>query len=87
MVAGLLYFIGLVAVLVSIAIAGYQVPAAITDFNRAMNGGDADLIETLAAVAAGFAWVLPPFVGGLALMGFGRIIMLLAAINRSLRRG
>jgi len=86
MVAGLLYFIGLVAVLVSIAVAGYQTPAAVADFNAAMNGG-ADLVEALAAVGGGFAWVLPPFVGGLVLMGLGRIIMLLTAINRALRRG
>lgn len=86
MVAGLLYFIGLVAVLASIAVAGYQTPAAVADFNAAMNGG-ADLVEALAAVGGGFAWVLPPFVGGLVLMGLGRIIMLLTAINRALRRG
>jgi hypothetical protein len=86
MIAGLLYFIGLVAVLVSIAIAGYQAPEAIADFNRSMGGG-ADVVEALAAVATSFGWVLPPFVGGLGLMGFGRIIMLLTAINRSLRRG
>ena len=70
---------------------GRQVPSggedgATADFNAAMNGG-ADLVEALAAVGGGFAWVLPPFVGGLVLMGLGRIIMLLTAINRALRRG
>lgn len=86
MVAGLLYFIGLVAVLVTIAICGYQTPSAIADFNAAWSRR-ADVIAAVAEVARSFAWVLPPFVGGLGLMGFGRVIMLLAAINRSLRRG
>jgi hypothetical protein len=86
MVAGLLYFIGLVAVLITIAICGYQTPSAIADFNAATGRG-ADVIAAVASVAGSFAWALPPFVGGLGLMGFGRIIMLLAAINRSLRRG
>jgi hypothetical protein len=84
MVAGLLYFIGLVAVLVTVAICGYQAPSAITDFNAATERGT-DVIGALAIISRDFAWTVVPLVGGLALMGFGRMIILLTAINRNLR--
>ena len=41
MLAGLLYVIGLIAVLVSIAIAGYGVPDAVNQFTAAMWGDQA----------------------------------------------
>ena len=85
MIAALLYLIGLVALLVSIAIAGYSLPQAITDFTRAMDAGTANMLDVSLTIAAGFSWAIVPVVGGLCLMGLGRIIMLLAAINRSLR--
>ncbi|MDP1731418.1 MAG: hypothetical protein Q8L54_09625 [Devosia sp.] len=85
MVAGLLYLIGLVAVLVSVAIAGYSAPAMITSFTAAMDVGDANVFEIIGELARGLAWASWPVIVGLALMGFGRVIMLLSAINRSLR--
>ena len=39
----------------------------------------------LVCALAGYAWAVGPIVGGLVLMGIARIIMLLGAINRSLR--
>jgi hypothetical protein len=85
MIAALLYFIGLVALLVSIAVAGYTAPQAITDFTTAMDTGNANMLDVSMTIAAGFAWAVLPIVGGLCLMGLARVIMLLGAINRSLR--
>lgn len=85
MVAGLLYLIGLIAVLVSVAIAGYGAPAMIASFTAAMDAGNANVPEVIADLASGLAWAIWPVIIGLALMGFGRVIMLLSSINRSLR--
>lgn len=85
MVAGLLYLIGLIAVLVCVAIAGYGAPAMIAGFSAAMDAGNANMFEVVADLATGLAWALWPVIIGLALMGFGRVIMLLSSINRSLR--
>lgn len=85
MVAGLLYLIGLIAVLVCVAIAGYGAPAMIASFSAAMDTGNADMFEVITRLAGGLAWAIWPVIIGLALMGFGRVIMLLSSINRSLR--
>lgn len=85
MIAALLYLIGLIAVLVSIAIAGYSIPEMITRFTAAMDAGNANMIDVALSIASSFNWTLLPVIGGLSLMGFGRVIMLLGAINRSLR--
>lgn len=85
MVAGLLYLIGLIAVLVCVGIAGYSAPAIIASFTAAMDAGDANIIDVVADLARGLAWVAWPVLTGLTLMGFGRVIMLLSSINRSLR--
>ena len=85
MLAGLLYLIGLIAVLASIAIAGYSAPDAFTRFTTAMDAGNANALQLALTILSSYAWALWPVVGGLVLMGFGRIIMLLGAINRSLR--
>lgn len=85
MLAGLLYVIGLIAVLVSIAIAGYGVPDAVNQFTAAMDAGNANMLSEGIRILASYAWALYPVIGGLVLMGFGRMIMLLGAINRSLR--
>ena len=85
MIAGLLYLIGLVAVLISVAIAGYSAPQAISSFTAAMDSGNANMLEVSLGIAGDYAWAFYWVVGGLLLMGFGRVIMLLGAINRSLR--
>ena len=84
MIAGLLYLIGLIAVLVSVAIAGFNAPEAITAFTAAVDAGS-NLIDVGLGIANGFVTPFYWVIGGLLLMGFSRVIMLLAAINRSLR--
>jgi hypothetical protein len=84
MVAGLLYLIGLIAVVISILVIGYGAPTMIQTFSAAMDAGD-NVFATIGGLAAELTWAVLPIVGGLALMGMGRIIMLLASINRSLR--
>jgi len=84
MIAGLLYLIGLIAVLISIVIIGYGAPTMIQTYAAAMDAGE-NVFATIATLASSLAWAVLPIIGGLALMGFGRIIMLLASINRSLR--
>ncbi len=85
MVAGLLYLIGLVAALVTIVLVGYSAPAVIQSFNAAMALPDANLVTTIGDAARSLSWAVWPLLGGLLLMGFGRLILLLAAINRALR--
>jgi hypothetical protein len=85
MLAGLLYLIGLVTVLVNIAIAGYRVPAAVTQFTAAMDAATSNMVDESIRIAAQFGSFVWPVLIGLALMGFGRVIMLLGSINRSLR--
>jgi hypothetical protein len=87
MVAGLLYLIGLITLLACIAIAGYGAPTMIASFTAAMDAGNANMLEVVADLAVSLAWTIWPGMTGLALMGFGRVIMLLGSINRSLRGG
>ena len=84
MIAGLLYLIGLIAVLISIVIIGYGAPTMFQTFTTAMDAGE-NVFATIASLSGSLTWALLPVIGGLALMGFARIIMLLASINRSLR--
>jgi hypothetical protein len=85
MVAGLLYLIGLIAVVVSIVIIGYAVPGMIQTVSAAMDANEPDMLGVITGLAVTLNWAVAPLVGGLLLMGVGRIIMLLGAINRSLR--
>ena len=84
MVAGLLFIIGLVSVLVSLGLAGLNAPALIQKYNAAAAAGT-DVMPTVFALARDLSWMVTPVVGGLLLMAVARIIILLAAINRSLR--
>lgn len=85
MVAALLYLIGLAAVLVSIAIIGFGAPAMMQTLSAAMDAGDQNILGVVTGMAASLNWAVTPLVGGLVLMGLGRVIMLLSDINRSLR--
>ncbi len=88
MVAGLLYVIGLISVLVTIAIAGFNIPTTITEVTRQIDTGGSggqNLLSTAQMVAATYSQFAAPFIAGLLLMGAGRVVMLLGAINRSLR--
>ena len=85
MVAGLLYLVGLIAVLATLVVAGFGAPGQIDMVTRALNAPGGDLLGVLIEAARLLQWAVLPFVGGLALMGLGRIVMLLGAINRALR--
>lgn len=85
MIAGLLYVIGLIVVLVTIVTVGYSAPPLIQNFSAAMSGGTDAMLASAGEIAASLAWASMPLVSGLLLMGFARVIFLLAAINRSLR--
>lgn len=85
MVAGLLYVVGLIAVLATLVVAGAGAPGLIEMVNTELDTPGSDLLATLIEVARLMQWALLPFVGGLVLMGLGRIVMLLGAINRALR--
>jgi hypothetical protein len=83
-VAGLLFVIGLVSVLASLGLVGLAASGLLARFNAAM-ADNADLLATVLSLGRDLQWAVTPIVGGLLLMAVARIIVLLAAINRSLR--
>lgn len=85
MVAGLLYLVGLIATLVTVVMVGMNAPGLIQTFNLALSTPSPNLLGTVGEIARSLQWALWPFVGGLVLMGLGRIVMLLASIDRALR--
>ena len=85
MIAILLYAIGLVTALLTAAVVGFSAPEIYNVLVNAYQSGLDKVVPALGSVAAGLSWALAPFLGGLLLMGFARIIMLLGAINRALR--
>lgn len=85
MVAGLLYIVGLIATLVTVVMVGYSAPSLVQAFLAGIDGPSADYLGAVSTFARGLSWALGPFVGGLVIMGIGRIIFLLGAINRALR--
>jgi hypothetical protein len=88
MVAGILYVIGLISVLLTIVAAGFAIPTTITEVTRQIDTGGTgaqNLMSIAQMVAATYAQFATPFLAGLLLMGAGRALWLLGAINRSLR--
>jgi hypothetical protein len=85
MIAILLYLIGLISAVVTVVIVGFDAPAIYTTMLAAYNSGWNAVIPALGGVANSLAWALMPFLGGLLLMGFARIMILLGSINRALR--
>jgi hypothetical protein len=85
MIAILLYLIGLIAAVVTAIAVGFEAPAIYNSLMAAYNSGTQNVLPALGAAAAGLGWALMPFLGGLLLMGFARIMMLLGSINRALR--
>jgi formate/nitrite transporter FocA (FNT family) len=84
-IAGLLYIIGLIATVVTIVMVGYSAPALVQAFMTAIQAANPDYLAAVADLGRNLSWALGPFVGGLLIMGVGRIIFLLGAINRALR--
>ena len=85
MVAGLLYVVGLIAVVATLVVAGFGAPGLIQMINAALDTPGSDLLGTLVDAARLLQGAVLPFVGGLVLMGLGRIVMLLGSLNRALR--
>lgn len=84
MIAILLYLIGLVSAVVTVIVAAFDAPAIYSTLVNGYGSG-ADMLPLLGGIAARLNWALTPFVGGLLLMGFGRVMILLGSINRALR--
>ncbi|MDO8360802.1 MAG: hypothetical protein Q7T08_12295 [Devosia sp.] len=85
MIAILLYLIGLISVLVTAVVVGFDAPPIYSALLAAYQSGSENLLPALAAAAKGLGWALMPFLGGLLLMGFARIMILLGSINRALK--
>jgi hypothetical protein len=85
MIAILLYLIGLISVVVTVVLAGVGAPAIYDSLYAAYQAGLDHVLPALSGVAAGLSWAFWPFLGGLVLMGFARIMMLLGSINRALK--
>ena len=56
-----------------------------TALMAAYNSGLSNMLPSLGTAASSLSWALTPFLGGLLLMGFARIMILLGSINRALR--
>lgn len=85
MIAILLYLIGLVSAVVTAVVVGFEAPAIYTTVLAAYNSGLSEVLPALGRVATSLSWAMTPFLGGLLLMGFARIMILLGSINRALR--
>ena len=85
MIAILLYLIGLISVVVAAVKVGYDGPGIYASLTTAYNSGYEAVLPALSQLATAHAWALAPFLGGLLLMGFARIMMLLGAIRHGLK--
>jgi hypothetical protein len=85
MIALLLYLIGLVSALVTVVVVAFDAPLIYASVMTAYNSGLNNVLPELGRIAASLNWALTPFLGGLLLMGFARIMILLGSINRALR--
>ncbi|MBN9304831.1 MAG: hypothetical protein BGO82_11020 [Devosia sp. 67-54] len=85
MIAILLYLIGLISVVVTVVLAAFDAPALVQSLMAAYTSGLDAVLPALGRAAASLNWALMPFLGGLLLMGFARIMMLLGAIRHALK--
>ncbi len=85
MIAILLYLIGLITLVVTLIVAAFELPALYDALAAAYASGAQNVLPALGQAVARLDWALAPFLGGLVLMGFARIMMLLGSINRALR--
>jgi hypothetical protein len=85
MIALLLYLIGLISVLATVVVVAFDAPTIYAAVMTAYNSGLNNVLPALGRVASSLNWALAPFLGGLLLMGFARIMILLGSINRALR--
>ena len=85
MIAILLYLFGLLSTLITLVLVGLDAPAVYNGLFAGYQAGLDHVLPALAAAAASLSWAFWPLLGGLLLMGFARIMMLLGSINRALR--
>jgi len=85
MIAILLYIIGLISAVVTLVLVGFDAPAIYQSLVAAYGTGLDALLPALGAAAQAHGWALTPFLGGLLLMGFARIMMLLGSIRHALK--
>lgn len=85
MIAILLYLIGLIAAVVTVVLVGFDGVDIFNTLYAAYESGLANVLPALGRVAMSLSWALYPFLGGLLLMGFARIIMLLGSIRHALK--
>jgi hypothetical protein len=85
MIAVLLYIIGLFSAVVTVVLVGFDAPAAYQSLVTAYGTGLEAVLPALGAIAVAHSWALTPFLGGLVLMGFARIMMLLGSIRHALK--
>lgn len=86
MIAILLYLIGLISVVVTVVFAAFDAPAIYSALVGAYNASGLNgILPALGGAVGRLSWALWPFLGGLLLMGFARIMMLLGAIRRALK--
>lgn len=85
MIAVLLYIIGLISAVVTVVLVGFDAPSIVQALTTAYGTGLDAVLPALGTVASGHSWALEPFLGGLLLMGFARIMMLLGSIRHALK--
>ena len=85
MIAFLLYLFGLISAVVTLILIGFDAPAIYNSLYAAYQAGLDHILPALAAATAQLSWAFWPLLGGLLLMGFARIIMLLGSIKRALK--
>jgi len=85
MIAILLYLIGLISAVVTVVLVAFDAPPIYDSLYAAYQLGPDHLLPVLATATSGLGWALWPFLGGLLLMGFARIMMLLGSISRALK--
>jgi hypothetical protein len=85
-IAILLYLFGLVSAVVTAVLVGFDLPPVYAALLAAYTANGLNgMLPALATAVSGFGWALWPFLGGLLLMGFARIMMLLGSIKRALK--
>jgi hypothetical protein len=85
MIALLLYRLGLISAVVTVVLVGFDAQSIYQTLMTAYNSGLDAVLPALGNVAQSLSWALTPFLGGLLLMGFARIMMLLGSIRHALK--
>ena len=85
MIALLLYLIGLISAMATVIVVAFDGQKIFLALQSAYNSGWDQVLPAIGRLAVSYNWALTPFLGGLVLMGFARVMILLGSINRALR--